>query len=327
MKILRRLAIRQDAVELPKLTLYSPLNPSVLVGKAGLQVVYRGCNYRLRSSGYRFFQGSWKSDVTDNQNYICNLSFDLKLQNVNFLEDRHLRVREEAMDGIQDLKLFRWLGGLYATGSGCNSADYLRGTAPSRRFSIMMFQVMGQRLEFVATLRSFALEEKNWMPWVRDKDLYFLHRPSPFKLLKYDPDSKDVREVKMDPAPLFEDGTSGSSCILPFGEDFIGMTHRKDGTGPSTVYRHRLFVMTRQSVVTRVSEPFSFEGAAVEYGSGLAFKDGAAYLGYGAFDERAVILRFQQEDLLRSLDWQATGPNGRADPDSGHPQQGLQRRP
>lgn len=306
MKILRNISAKCDYLDLPKLTNYNPLNPSFVINNHGLRVIYRGCNYNLRKTGYRFFYGSWTSSVTDNQNYTAEVSLDLKLKQASFLEDRHLRAREEAADGIQDLKVFRWRGQIYASGSGCNSAPFLRKVSPTRRFSMMLFIIEGSKLEYVATLPADQPEEKNWMPWVVDTELYFLYRPQPFRLLKYDADRKGVAEVKAEQRQYFEPGTCGSTGILLHGENYVGITHKKVGEGPYARYTHRLFLMTKQGGVTKVSEPFSFEGAAIEYGSGLAFKNGSVYLGYGVYDERAVLIRYDQKELWEALRWDDT---------------------
>lgn len=169
---------------------------------------------------------------------------------------------------------------------------------------MMLFAVNGRRLNLIAVLPRFGAEEKNWMPWVVDSELFFVHRPSPFKLFHFDLGRKKLTLVAAEGNSCFEPGTSGSSCIVPLGNRFAGMTHVKTGRDEAASYLHRLFVIDRRTKVTRLSEPFTFEGEAIEYGSGLAFNAGDVYLGYGAYDERAVVLRFRKEDLWTSLDWE-----------------------
>ena len=304
MKNLAHLPLKRGSLTLPKLTRHNPLNPSFVVDGGRLIIIHRACNYALRKTGYKTFYGSWTSEVTDTQNFISETDLDLKLHYCDFLEDRHVRRFDVALDGVQDLKVFRWRNGLFATGSGCNSASYLRKETPTRTSTMMLFAVKGRRLNLIAVLPRFGAQEKNWMPWVVDSELFFVHRPSPFKLYHFDLGRKKLTPVASDGNTCFEPGTSGSSCIVPLGNRFAGMTHVKKGRGEAAVYQHRLFVIDRRTQVTRLSEPFTFEGETIEYGSGLAFNAENVYLGYGAYDERAVVLRFRMEDLWNSLDWE-----------------------
>lgn len=305
MKNLAQLPLKRDTLTLPKLTRHNPLNPSFVVDGGRLLIIHRACNYALRKTGYRKkFYGSWTTRVSDTQNFISETDLDLKLHYCDFLEDRHVRRLDVALDGVQDLKMFRWRDGLFATGSGCNSASYLRKETKTRAYTMMLFAVNGRRLNLIAVLPRFGAEEKNWMPWVVDSELFFVHRPSPFKLFHFDLGRKKLTLVAAEGNSCFEPGTSGSSCIVPLGNRFAGMTHVKTGRDEAASYLHRLFVIDRRTKVTRLSEPFTFEGEAIEYGSGLAFNAGDVYLGYGAYDERAVVLRFRKEDLWTSLDWE-----------------------
>ena len=112
--------IAYKRLELPKLTLYAPCNPSILARGWGLLCVYRGCNYFLRRSGYNKFYGSWTSPITDSQNYIAEITDDLECLRADLVEDRHSRARNDCLDGILDLRLFAWRGELFAAGAGCN---------------------------------------------------------------------------------------------------------------------------------------------------------------------------------------------------------------
>lgn len=304
MKILRDMPFGHSTINLPRLTRHNVANPSFVVQANALRVVYRGCNYSLRKSGYQYFYGSSSSRVTDTQNYIADLTLDLKLSKVDFLEDRQIRARSEALDGIQDLKLFAWQNRIFAVGSGCNSVSFLKKLAPYRTFKMMLFEIKGRHLDWLTTFPSFDVQEKNWMPWVKDQALFLLHRPNPFKLLRFDRDSKSLVECKSAVYDCIEDGSSGSGSIIPHGDHFLGMTHKKRGVGASISYTHRLIVLDQDMTIVRASEPFSFENEPIEYGSGLGISGSDIYLGYGVFDERATIVRTDLFKLMNWLTWQ-----------------------
>lgn len=301
MKILRRGPLEHQTVDLPRLTRYNPLNPSFVISGSRLSVVYRGCNYNLRQHGYGSkFYGSWGTQLTDSQHYLAELSLDLKLKFVDFIEDRHIRARTEALDGVQDLKLFKWSGKIHAVGSGCNSEAFLRKQAPTRFFRMMMFTIRARHLEWVATFPSEELQEKNWMPWVLNGTLHFVYRPNPFAIVRYEAATKTLTPCRSALYDAPEPQSSGGSCIVPMGEGFMALIHKKEGKREKAAYSHRLVRLSRNMRIESVSEPFTFENERVEYGSGLALAGSDIYLGYGVFDERATILR---TDCARLMDW------------------------
>lgn len=308
MKTLRDIPFEYSRIDLPRITQYRPLNPSFVIEAGTIKVIYRGCNYDLRKSGYKYFYGSSVSRVSDTQNYCADLALNLQVRGVDFLEDRHIRSRTEALDGIQDLKVFGWQGRTFAVGSGCNSVSFLRKLEPSRSFSMMLFEIKGRHLDWLTTFPSPSRQEKNWMPWVMNGELYFIHRPNPFKLLKYEAQTRSVTECRSAHYDCLEEGTSGSGCIIPHSGAYLGMTHKKHGMREQATYSHRLIILDQDFCITQVSEPFTFEGERIEYGSGLAIHGGDIYIGYGVYDERATILRTDHAKLMTWLRWQACHP-------------------
>lgn len=304
MKVIRQVPFDCVAVDLPKITRYNALNPSFIVQGDTLRAIYRGCNYNLRKSGYQKFYGSVAVPISDTQNYIAELTTSLALKWVDFLEDRHVRARVEALDGIQDLKLFAWKHRLFAVGSGCNSETFFRKTTKTRVFRMMLFEIKRRRLNWIATLPSQESQEKNWMPLVRDGELFLLYRPNPFRLLKYDVQLKSTTESGSATYSAIDTDSSGGSCFIPFGTQYLGLIHKKHGIREAAQYSHRLIVVSDSLEITRVSEPFTFENERIEYGSGLAINGPDIYFGYGVYDERATILRTDLQQLLNWLDWQ-----------------------
>lgn len=304
MKVIRQIPFKHDVVTLPRLSQYNPLNPSLIVQGDTVRAIYRGCNYNLRKTGYQKYIGSVPAVLTDTQNYTAELTTSLEVKGVDFLEDRHVRARSEALDGIQDLKLFEWKHRRFAVGSGCNSRAYLLEKASTRTFRMMLFEIKGRHLQWIATLPSAGVQEKNWMPWVKDGELYFLHRPNPFRLLRYDSKAKSVHECRSGIYACLEPECSGGSCIVPVPGGYLGLIHKKHGTHDKARYTHQLIRLSGDMRITQASEPFTFENEQVEYGSGLAVNGDDIYLGYGVYDERATILRTGHRQLVSWLAWQ-----------------------
>lgn len=287
-------------LELPKLTNHNPCNPSILMDGERIVVSYRGCNYFLREHGYSRFYGSWSSPVTDSQNYMAEISDDLTCLGADFIEDRHVRARRDCLDGIQDLRIFKWRGEIFAVGSGCNSRTFIEKTARHPECTMVLGKIVNNRFEIVTSFNSGHPVEKNWMPWVMEDRLLFIYAPAPFVVLEYDHSKKSLRQIDVPDEGLLPK-SSGSSCVMPFGEKFIGVLHWKSYEEGKAVYRHKLFVASKDLRILDVSSEFSFEGEAVEFCAGMAFKGNDLYFSYGIFDEKAVILKMPRAEALDFL--------------------------
>lgn len=300
MRTLLNSGIAYKRLELPKLTLYAPCNPSILARGWGLLCVYRGCNYFLRRSGYNKFYGSWTSPITDSQNYIAEITDDLECLSADLVEDRHSRARNDCLDGILDLRLFAWRGELFAAGAGCNYRSKMEKKTVQPAHTMVLGKLNGNKLDVVTAFNSGQPTEKNWMPWVMDDELYLVYSPDPLVVLHYDRHKgslKDVSVTKDERLALCR----GGSGMVPLGDQFIGIVHTKDTSNNKLIYRHRAVIASRDFTAVKVSRDFSFEGEDIEFCAGLAIKNDHLYFSYGVFDEAAVVLRMPLAEAVDFL--------------------------
>lgn len=300
MKTLLKSGIEFKRLELPKLTNYSPCNPSIIVRDDGLLCLYRGCNYFLRQQGYKKFYGSWTLPMTDSQNYIADVSDDLECLRADLIEDRHSRARNDCLDGILDLRVFAWRGEIFAAGAGCNYRSYLEKKTPFPNHTMVLGKLSNNKLDIVTAFNSGRPTEKNWMPWVMEDELYFVYSPEPLIILSYDRQRNSLKDVSGKKDGRLS-GCRGGSNMIPFGDNFIGIVHTKNVTNGKLIYRHRVVVASRDFAALRVSQDFSFEGEDVEFCAGLAIKNANIYFSYGVFDEAAVILRMPTDKATEFL--------------------------
>lgn len=281
-------------VEIPALTQYLPCNPSLIVHGSDYLATVRGCNYDLQR-GYHFTIGSAPSRTPDSQNYVARLTHDLEVYGYWFLEDRHIRKDERALDGIEDLRLFQHHGDTRVLGSALNYT-------PTPKNTMVLCWINDDFLDdpiFIKSPKGMAVE-KNWMPLVRGRDLYFVYYVAPFELYKLVGD-----ELKLVDKALALDGwstdLSGSSCVCPYEDGYIAVVHNKiiDHKKRLHFYRHFLVTFDADMRPKRISRKFSFEEERVEFCSGLAFDGDNVIFSYGLMDQKAVILRMSKDSLRR----------------------------
>lgn len=293
--------------ELPRLSGHSVCNPSIISHRGELLAVYKGVNYRLRETGYRGWYGGFAVRFSDSQNYMAVLSDDLAVKQVSFLEDRHIRAKSYALNGIQDLRLFELDGKLCAAGVAITHLPTPDGKSLQKMQRILLCELSRGALIPTSLMPARQVYEKNWMPWVNEGQLHLVYAQDPYEVLKVE-NGKISASLNPESRPELS-GQSGGSCVIPFGDRFIGVIHRKrngpihdDGSGrPLLSYTHGLVIYSRNFDVLAVSPDFTFEGERVEFCCGMAIIGESVIFSYGVWDEQAILLKLGLESVLHHL--------------------------
>lgn len=282
--------LKHKRVELPKITKHNPCNPSIIATPAGYECTVRGANYDLEKDNgeYVFFYGSFTVPFADTQNYYAKLDNDLNLLSYHFVEDRHIRANDWAVDGIEDLRLFWWRDTKWVIGNALHH--------PSVSTKVLLARMNGTLLDDWITMDSptDSPKEKNWMPWVRGDSLCFVYKPD--NMVFY-PDGEGL--VSTCPEPYDNMGTeSGGSCVVEHEGRYWAVTHRRNYLD----YYHKLVEYSpTEDRVIQCSPEFKLEGNHVEFCAGIAFKYDTVTLSYGLMDKKAVITQFNFDELLELL--------------------------
>mgnify|MGYP007100243768 FL=1 len=150
--------------------------------------------------------------------------------------------------------------------------------------------------------------EKNWMP-VLDMPYHFVRWADPLEVVKVDPKTKSSEIVISKnynlSLPL---GLRGSSQVIPFSKGRICITHECNffhhpGYHKDAQYYHRFMIWDEDWNLVRLSKPFKFMAAQVEFNTGLAIKDNNFIITYGYQDNAAYALKMPI-NLLDSLEWE-----------------------
>lgn len=283
-------------VKVPPLTQYRLCNPSVVrLDDGRYAATVRGANYDLRK-GYHFVYGSAPSVVPDTQNSFLLLSEQLEPLEHTLIDDRLLRADPRALDGIEDLRLFRWRGGLWVLGTALHYTPKPKNTMLLARLELNPHVLVDP--VFIPSPVG-APVEKNWMPQVDGERLFFVYQTHPFARYEYVDENLVEAPGKGQPAAFF-DGISGSSQLVPYKDGHLAVVHRKthDQKARKWTYRHYL-VAFKDDVPVRIGRKFSFEGERVEFCSGLVVHKDKALFSYGVMDQEAAFLELSTEDMER----------------------------
>ncbi|QZP08860.1 hypothetical protein [Caenibius sp. WL] len=304
--ILMQHVAKFERVELPKLTRHQVCNPSILIDSGRILVAYRGVNYDLRNGNYRAYYCGERVKYSDTQNYLAELDMGLNLTQASFLEDRHIRAHDLALMGLQDLRLFKWQGHVFAVAAAAGLIANANGRDALKIFTMVLLEVRGGILRLHRYLPRRQFHEKNWMPWVKNGELNFVYAGNPCEIVQLSEEG-EIHTVKINPAMDLD--LSGGSCVMRILGRYVGILHRKQAlyvpnphTGSTSVkfvYTHVVAIFDDDFSLISMGGEFSFEGQNVEFCSGVAFHDNMIVLSYGVCDSAAVILRLDALEFFK----------------------------
>jgi predicted GH43/DUF377 family glycosyl hydrolase len=306
-------------------------NPSVYDDDGKLKVVIRHCQVTIYHSELNRFEHEWGPLAymnPDNDlrlattNYIGELNDKLELVNVKKLELLELHKAVWEFHGLEDCRLFRWLGRLYVCG-------VRRDVKPNGEGRMELSELNGHkelnRFRIPVPNGDASYCEKNWVP-VLSLPHHFVKWTNPTEVVKVDatagtcetvfhggePDQSIVKRMHRQFPNLHVSGDiRGGSQVVRRGDRYYMVGHvshlfqtevgRTKGTWPSgknSIYRHVLVSWDLNWGDMQVSEQFNFMNTMIEFCAGLAFVGDDAYISFGVQDNAAYLLKLPIDALL-----------------------------
>lgn len=285
-------------------------NPSVFIDEDdSVKFIVRNVNYML-----------WNSDdslkFTSIWGPLCYITpeHDQHLRTQNFLynttKNTYKLINTKDFDkeplwefvGLEDARLVRWGGKLYATG-------VRRDTTTNGQGRMELSEIDEENCKEISRVRikSPGLDnsycEKNWMP-VIDKEYHYVKWCNPFELVKVNPVTGDCETVKLIEIDqnfenLFCDNMTirGSSQVIPYKDGYIAVVHRchlyinEKGEKCDTGYYEQFILWDKDFNLKKISKLFKFADFGIEFMCGLAHRDNEFYIPFALQDNIAFYIK------------------------------------
>ncbi len=295
-------------------------NPSIFVDNGKVLINVRHVEYTLYHSEKKKYTHPWgpvqylhrENDMALRTNNFLGV-YDLDKRQFNYS-----KVDTSGLDvapiwefvGLEDARLVRWNGKLYLSG-------VRRDTTPNGQGRMELSEVEYNGSSYVEIKRSRipapgndnSYCEKNWMP-VLDMPYHYVKWCNPVEVVKVDPDLLTCETVFLGSKAInLDHDLRGGSQVLPYGDKHrIAITHQVDLFNSEigrkdARYLNRFIVWDLDWNIVRVSEPFDFLGAEVEFTCGAAWspKDGSLMVTFGYQDNSGFLLEIPKTFLDKTL--------------------------
>jgi len=279
---------------------YVPTNPSVINHDGKPLILVRTVNYLITEEGRYAIRSPDGSDSgvdypICSRNYLVALACD-------GIADRVIELALPSnlpppafhlVRTFEDSRLFEYQGNLWtiSTVRELNSDGWCEQ---------VLAAIEGDRYsdQWTKVLPKQRVNEKNWMPWVRDGELCFVYRlgtlvnTSGEIIAQYEP-SVDCGHI------------SGGSQVVPIAKDVnLAIVHEArpiPGT-PRRFYQHRFVRLASDGRLLGWSRAFVFQDKQIEFAAGMALFGDKLLLSYGIRDREAWIAWVDLAEVLEFIE-------------------------
>lgn len=259
---------------------YNQMNASIRKSADGYEMIHRLVNYTNKGTRFEFVDP--QSDrVWRTKNFFIQLdkNFQVKskkevIENLN----RH-RVRGLRAEGIEDCRLFYFNNQRWFT---CSTVD-TNPIEPSHQVALCKLEDDLSK-ETVHVEKMVILEgpdqrkiQKNWLPFLKDNELYLVFTYEPFTVIKPNLDTGAVEKYFKNECSLDLTLLRGSAPPIEFEDGYLILVHDVAidpiypdmWTNNYCYYFHRFLFMDKNFEITKYTKPFIFQHHGIEYCSGM----------------------------------------------------------
>jgi tetratricopeptide (TPR) repeat protein len=278
---------------------YRLSNPSVAAAGGKLSCIVRSVNY-LYQDGYYVSQD--EDRVIRTENYYVELANDLSVTTSVPIHDNDLereffpfRIR-----GYEDCRLIflrdRWW---------CSATIWDGDSSGLGQIALLRLDSERQ-IDSVKILHSPAgnCHEKNWVPLVRDDELFFIYWSDPLTILNCNPDTGKLEKVSEILPSLLLKHQRGGSQAIPIEDGWLYVTHEVIQIDQlRRNYLHRFIHLDKKLNVQGITDPFYFDAPGIEFCAGMAVhpQSGRLLVSYGQTECSAVIASMRLPKVLNQL--------------------------
>ena len=261
-------------------------NGKYLMNVRMTNVIHDNGNYLLRE----------KNEITKNKIVILDENFEIK-------ESHNMDNNEKYSDidnprglffGTQDIRLYNFKDSLIYTGV----TSYIENNKKKVGVALGNYNINNKNTEdkLIESPNNRNCE-KNWCLFDVNSELYCVYEWSPLTICKFK-DKKIVTTKKIKMSPLFElvRGSTNGYCVEKDNEIWF-VCHIVSHENVRH-YMHLIIILdSRTFEMKRMSRPFKFENAPIEYCLGLIVNDDDVIFSYSVNDSTSNILCVPKKNL------------------------------
>jgi tetratricopeptide (TPR) repeat protein len=282
---------------------YHPMNPSIQKTDQGYDVICRTVNYT--QVGAKIFNTIDLQGMYRTRNFLLRYDHNFQLLSQQEIVENlpRERIRSCNVEGLEDCRLFHFKGESWFT---CTTSD----TNPTGQRQISLCKLAKETRGEVSIEALIPLMgpdpyrcEKNWLPFVRENQLYVIYSYDPFIIYQVDTNTGACIPAN-DYTPANDlSRFRGSAGPIAFDQGYLLMVHEVVQLPDySRCYLHRFVYLDKNFVIKEVSKPFTFLHLGIEFCCSMTLDHtGQQLIMSVGIEDREAYLCFVDLSQIRSL--------------------------
>ncbi|OZB34502.1 MAG: hypothetical protein B7X47_00360 [Ferrovum sp. 34-44-207] len=247
------------------------------------------------------------------ENWIVNYDDQFNFKNYSIIDDEGIiNQYRECSYGLEDGRLFKWNNENWVIFSGLNIEN--------KKFinTMCIAKLVGNKLKEFTFIPSPQNKEreKNWVPLVKDNELYIIYNIDPLEIYLYKNGTLSLFYKSKKKYQRFF--ISGSSTAIQFNNNYIFVSHHREKMNvikklflkltnkerykKEKIYFYHQFHLLDESLRRlRTSKKFNFEKKGIEFCAGIAIKHDNIFMSYGLSDQAAYLIKLSISDIFSDL--------------------------
>ena len=286
---------------------YNPMNPSIVKIEDGYHLICRAVNYT--QTGAKHFHTPDPTGMFRTKNYLIHYDKNFNVLSQNEIIEDLKREKFNAfwVEGLEDCRILDLNGNTWFT---CTTFD----TNPSGAIQISLAKLVNDRVPNHQAIKLEKLVplqgpdphrcEKNWLPFVKDGQIYAIYNASPFTIFQPNVDTGECFTVLEHESEHDFSRFRGSAAPIEFDRGYLMLVHEVVMLPDHTrVYLHRFVYLNDQFKIELVSKPFTFNHQGVEFCLSMTIDHTGQNLimPIGIEDRQALLLTVDLKDVRAML--------------------------
>lgn len=246
---------------------YCPLNPSIRKTAEGYRMICRTVNYeRFGETGFKTrdpHDGTIKT-----RNFLLEYDPQFNLLSQKEIVENFPRDWRICYEGLEDCRIFSWQGQDWMTCATIGTHAHTIGQTLCK----LCGETTGPTIsldKFIPIKRPNDYRcEKNWLPFIRNNQLFMIYGYDPFIVYKIDTTCGDYKTAISYQPPLDFSHLRGSASPIEFDQGYLVSVHEVV-FNQNAYYMHRFLQLDKDFNLMSMSKPFFFKHKGVEFCCGM----------------------------------------------------------
>lgn len=300
------ITFERPRIEEGSTSLYNPMNASIQKTDGGYSVICRTVNYVHSGWQCRSLETNDPTNTLRSKNYLLTYDRDFKMLSQNEVIENLPRDRIHLLtfEGLEDCRLFDFNRDFWFTCTTSDTSPY--GNPQTSLCKLSKDTSAGViKVDKLIPLKGPDPHrwEKNWLPIVRNDELFLIYSYSPFTLYKPDVETGECKkELSFEPKYDFS-RFRGSASPIEFDGGYLMLIHEVIYNHQNLRFDlHRFLYLDKNLQIEKISKPFIFKEKGIEFCCGMTLDhEGTKLVMTISSNDREAFLCFTDIEIIRSM--------------------------